>query len=98
MQLLLARLASSVSSDIPAPRCELNDALQTGLSPIVGNILGLQSLGLWLLSIMVVAAIVMVLFERARKGILGKILWVVAILAFGGLLLNAFSLFTPSPC
>jgi len=97
MQFVEDALAILPAVNIPV-QCDLFNQIIAGIGNIIGNILGLQNLGLIIVPVAIVVLVIVAVAARARKAVLNAILIVLAILIFGALAVNVLPSFVPSTC
>ena len=97
MQFVEHALAVLPAVNIPV-QCDLFNQITAGISNIVGNILGLQNLGLIIVPVAIVILVIVAVAARARKAVLNAILIILAILVLGSLAVTVLPSFVPSTC
>lgn len=89
--------AQADSSDYPA-RCELFNAINPGITPIVGQARGLQGFVVPLVIVLVVAVILVAAIPRLRQNLLSAILWTLGLIIIGIALVAIVDQMAGNPC
>lgn len=82
----------------PPVQCQLVDGIKKGTGTIVGNVLGLQDLGPWIVGVLVVALIVCAVIPKIRRFLISHILWVLGVLILASVAVGAVLIFVPNHC